>query len=816
MVRARPLTLFFKDIDKEDIPSVGGKGANLGEMAGAGFPVPAGFAVTVSAYDRFLEENDLPLKIKKILDSLDVNNPEELNKASKDIQKIIKNSKIPSDVATEIISAYKKLSGLFKEALVAVRSSATAEDLPKASFAGQQATFLNTKGDTNLLIYVRECWASLFTPRSIFYRVENKIPHEIVKISVIVQKMIQSEASGVIFTIDPVTNEKDRIVIEAVWGLGEMIVQGSVVPDKYVVQKDTFLILSKEISDQPIELTRVGATTKEREVPLAKKDKQKISDEEIVKLARIANQLHTHYFFPQDIEWAKEGKNLYIVQTRPITTTEEREVPLAKKDKQKISDEEIVKLARIAAKLHAHYFFPQDIEWAKEGKNLYIVQTRPITTTDNANAKITKEEEKKLKMEKSPILVGAPASPGIGTGIVKILESAKEINKIHQGDVLVTSMTSPDFVPAMKKASAIVTDKGGQTSHAAIVSRELGIPCVVGCENATAKLREGMVITVDGAKGEVYLGSRTIKEVKIKVPQAIIHAKTATKIYVNLAEVERAGEVAKLNVDGVGLLRAEFMIAGIGIHPKEAIKRKEQGRFIEKLANSLEVFCKAFNPRPVVYRATDFKTNEYRALPGGKFWEPEEPNPMLGFRGAFRYIASPEVFNLELQAIKKVREKYSNLHLMIPYVRSPEELSKVRRIVSAEGLFESASFKFWMMVEIPVNVILIDDFIKVGIDGVSIGSNDLTMLIEGTDRDNSEVAQAFNERSEAVYWALKKVITTCNKYGVTSSICGQAPSEYDDLVEKLIGWGITSVSINPDVVDRVKSVVVQAERKIVG
>jgi len=756
MVRARPLTLFFKDIDKEDIPSVGGKGANLGEMAGAGFPVPAGFAVTVSAYDRFLEENDLPLKIKKILDSLDVNNPEELNKASKDIQKIIKNSKIPSDVATEIISAYKKLSGLFKEALVAVRSSATAEDLPKASFAGQQATFLNTKGDTNLLIYVRECWASLFTPRSIFYRVENKIPHEIVKISVIVQKMIQSEASGVIFTIDPVTNEKDRIVIEAVWGLGEMIVQGSVVPDKYVVQKDTFLILSKEISDQPIELTRVGATTKEREVPLAKKDKQKISDEEIVKLARIANQLH------------------------------------------------------------AHYFFPQDIEWAKEGKNLYIVQTRPITTTDNANAKITKEEEKKLKMEKSPILVGAPASPGIGTGIVKILESAKEINKIHQGDVLVTSMTSPDFVPAMKKASAIVTDKGGQTSHAAIVSRELGIPCVVGCENATAKLREGMVITVDGAKGEVYLGSRTIKEVKIKVPQAIIHAKTATKIYVNLAEVERAGEVAKLNVDGVGLLRAEFMIAGIGIHPKEAIKRKEQGRFIEKLANSLEVFCKAFNPRPVVYRATDFKTNEYRALPGGKFWEPEEPNPMLGFRGAFRYIASPEVFNLELQAIKKVREKYSNLHLMIPYVRSPEELSKVRRIVSAEGLFESASFKFWMMVEIPVNVILIDDFIKVGIDGVSIGSNDLTMLIEGTDRDNSEVAQAFNERSEAVYWALKKVITTCNKYGVTSSICGQAPSEYDDLVEKLIGWGITSVSINPDVVDRVKSVVVQAERKIVG
>ena len=751
-----PLVLFFKDIDKEDIPSVGGKGANLGEMVGAGFPVPAGFAVTVAAYDKFLEENALAPKIKKILTALDVNNPEDLNKAARDIQKLIKTSKVPTDVSKEVIEAYKKLSGFFKEAYVAVRSSATAEDLPTASFAGQQATFLNIKGDNNLLIYVRECWASLFTPRAIFYRVENKIPHELVKISVIVQKMIQSEASGVIFTIDPVTNEKDRIVIESVWGLGEMIVQGSVVPDKYVVQKDTFSILSKEISDQAVELTRIGTKTKESQVPLNKKDKQKISDEEIVKLAKIAD------------------------------------------------------------KLQAHYFFPQDIEWAKEGKNLYIVQTRPITTTGNSNAKITKEEEKKMKMDKSPILVGAPASPGIGTGMVKILASAKEINKIHASDVLVTSMTSPDFVPAMKKASAIVTDKGGQTSHAAIVSRELGIPCVVGCENATTKLREGMVITVDGSAGEVYLGSRTIKEEKIKIPQKIMHQKTATRLYVNLAEVERAKEVSKLNVDGVGLLRAEFMIANIGIHPKEAIKRKEQGRFIEKLANSLEVFCKAFNPRPVVYRATDFKTNEYRALPGGKFWEPEEPNPMLGFRGAFRYVANPEVFNLELQAIKHVREKYQNLHLMIPYVRSPEELSKVRRIVSAEGLFESASFKFWMMVEIPVNVILIEDFIKVGIEGVSIGSNDLTMLLEGTDRDNSEVAQAFNERPEAVYWALKKVITTCNKYGVTSSICGQAPSEYDDLVEKLIGWGITSVSVNSDVVDRVKNVIVQAEKKIVG
>jgi pyruvate,water dikinase len=752
---AQPIVVFFKDIDKNDTPLVGGKGANLGEIYQAGFPVPPGFAITVAGYDLFLKENDLINKIYGILKPLDVNDPAQLNQAADKIQKLILTGKIPEVVARDTIKAYKRLSKFLSPALVAVRSSATAEDLPTASFAGQQATLLDVKGEANLMNAVRECWASLFMARAIYYRVENKIPHEKVKISVIIQKMVQSETSGVMFSINPVNNDKDKIVIECVWGLGEMIVQGSVIPDTYVVQKDTFAILSKEISDQSIQLVKVKGKTKEVVVPKNVRDKQKISNEEIVYLAKISARLQKHYYFPQDTEWAKENGKLYIVQTRPVTT--------------------IAKTAKIE----------------KDGKG--------------------------FKVSMAPILTGSPASPGIGTGPVKILKSPKEIGKIAKGDVLVAPMTSPDYVPAMKKSAAIITDEGGQTSHAAIVSRELGIPCVVGTNDATKKLKDGQIVTVNGEDGQIYVGASIKTEtpnVKLAEKPKFDNTKTITKVYVNLAEPERATEIAKKNVDGVGLLRAEFMIANIGIHPKEAIKRKVQGKFVAKLAGDLTTFCKAFHPRPVTYRATDFKTNEYRSLLGGKYWEPVEPNPMLGFRGAFRYVSNPEVFNLELQAIKEVRQKYDNLHLMIPFVRSPDELARVRRLVATEGLFEKSTFKFLMMVEIPVNVIQIEDFIKVGIDGVSIGSNDLTMLIEGTDRDNADVARAFSERTPAVLWALRRVIRKCSAAGVTSSICGQAPSEYEDLVKKLVRWGITSISVNPDSIDRVRGVISVAEKDI--
>lgn len=759
MKSANKLVAFFKEIDKHDLPIAGGKGANLGEMWQSGFPVPNGFAVTVLSYQKFLDHNDLPTKINEILKETDVNDSESLNSASKKVQNLLMRSEIPPDVAKEVIKAYKKLSGLFKKARVAVRSSATAEDLPNASFAGQQATFLNIIGEANLLEKVKECWASLFTARAIFYREENKIAHDKVKISVIVQEMVQSLVSGVMFSVDPVTEDKERIIIEAVWGLGEMMVQGSVVPDRYIVQKGTFFILSKEVSDQSIQLVRKGIDSEEVEVPVSWRSKQKISDQSVIALAKLADKLQKHYYFPQDMEWAWDGKKLYIVQTRPITT-------LGGKNGRKKSDSPDIGLAQ------------------------------------------------------TPILQGSAASPGMGTGHVKIIKSPKEIGRVHEGDVLVSKMTSPDFVPAMKKASAIVTDEGGQTSHAAIVSRELGIPCVVGTKSATTKLKDGYVVTVDGTKGLVYLGSKlqvTTNDEKAQkaIYEKAAYLKTATKLYVNLAEPERAHDVSKLQVDGVGLLRAEFMIANIGIHPKEAIQKKKQKVFIDKLAKHLETFCKAFEPRPVVYRATDFKTNEYRALPGGEKWEPVEPNPLMGYRGAFRYISNPEVFHLELEAIKKVREKYNNLNLMIPYVRSPEELSKVRKLVASSGLFESTTFKFWMMCELPVNVIKLEDFIKVGIDGISIGSNDLSMLVLGTDRDNAEVASAFDERSPAVLWSLKRVARLCLKHNIKCSICGQAPSSYDDLVEKLVKWGFTSISVNPDAVGRVRGVIHASEKKFV-
>ena len=760
MAANKPLNVFFKEIDKHDLPLVGGKGANLGEMTQAGFPVPNGFAVTVESYDRFLEENQLHKFLKDTLSEVKKDDPDTLEHASRSIAAKIRHADMPDEVRQDIIKSYKKLSGKLKQELVAVRSSATAEDLPGASFAGQQATYLNIKGQNSLIQAVKDCWASLFTARAIFYREENKIKHEVVKISVIVQKMVQSEVSGVMFSIDPVTNDKERIIVEAVWGLGEMIVQGSVVPDTYVVQKDTFAILSKEISDQKVQLIRKGEKTEERDVPKKYQEKQKISDDEVVALAKIADKLQKHYYFPQDIEWAKEGKKLYITQTRPVTTIEK-------------------------------------------------------TTSRSAR-------DKDFKTAETPVLHGAAASPGIGTGHVRVLKSPKEINKVNKGDVLVAKMTSPDYVPAMKKAAAIVTNEGGLTSHAAIVSRELGVPCIVGTKEATTKLKDGFVVTVDGSKGVVYLGSKVVVEDK-KLTEGksasgrkkYKRTRTATRVYVNLGEPDRVKEIAKRHVDGVGLLRAEFMIANIGVHPKEAIKQKKQQKFIDKLATDLSKFTKAFGHRPVVYRTTDFKTNEYRALPGGKNWEPEEPNPLMGFRGAFRYVTHPDVFNLELQAIKKVREKYNNLWVMIPFVRSPEELARVRRLIAAEGLFESSTFKLWMMVELPVNVIQLQDFIDIGIDGVSIGSNDLTMLVLGTDRDNSEVAEAFNERSKAVLWALRRTIRICNKNKITSSICGQAPSSYEDLVQKLVRYGVTSLSVNPDAIERVRQVVAETEADII-
>ncbi|UCH51264.1 MAG: phosphoenolpyruvate synthase, partial [Chloroflexota bacterium] len=483
-------------------------------------------------------------------------------------------------------------------------------------------------------------------------------------------------------------------------------------------------------------------------------------------------------------------------------------VPPSKQDKQKLADKDIVALGELGKMIEEQYQFPQDIEWAKEGTELFILQTRPVTTIK------PKEETRTLpKIEAKAILTGVAASPGIAVGPVKIVE-ASQIDKVKNGDVLVAEMTTPDFVPAMKRATAIVTDRGGRTAHAAIVSRELGIPCVVGTEVATKTLSDGQEITVDGSGGEVYAGK--VAKPTTAAPAVISQERieTKTRVYVNLAEPELAEVVAARHVDGVGLLRAEFMIAQIGGHPRYMLHEGKGEQFMEMLARSITTFTKAFHPRPVVYRTTDFKTNEYRNLRGGEKYEEFEENPMLGYRGCSRYTRETEVFRLEVDAIKKVCQHYDNLYVMIPFVRFVDELAAIKRFFVAEGLYQFPNFKLWMMAEVPSNVFLIDKFLDVGIDGISIGSNDLTQLILGIDRDNPKLAPQFDERNEAVLMALEKLIKASVSKGATSSICGQAPSVYPELTEKLVKWGITSVSVSPDMISETRRIIAAIEAKL--
>lgn len=1186
------LILWFPEVGKENVDIVGGKGANLGELIKAGMPVPFGFIVTSAAYFLFLEKTNLTEKIKNILEGLDTEDSNELQKRAKEIQEEIKNAEMPEEIKNAIIENYKNLAtaktqkdskGRKEKLYVAVRSSATAEDLPDASFAGQQETYLNISGEDEVLKAVKDCWASLFGARAIYYRAEKNFDHFKVGIAVPVQMMVQSEKSGIMFTIDPVTNDKSKIIIEGGFGLGEAIVSGSVTPDRYIVDKESLKLKDKEINSQDFKITRVGE--KDEKVSLSNKEKsvQKLTDKEILKVAELGKKIEEHYKFPQDIEWAIADGDVFMVQSRPVTTLNSD-----------ISD---------------------------EGKN----KEAPMPRQVSSGIGVPTSSVGKV------ILKGAAASLGIASGPVQIIHLADQIDEIKKGDVLVTEMTTPDYVPAMKRASAIVTDKGGRTCfggeikiltnkgfkkikdiitlldeeelytpslnrqnlkiewkkiiagfirkanlirtiisqsgnsrsntldvtldhkmitfkdgklvdrrlneildnekmvvvgggipsfskftdqdkklayflgaistdgsvylskthgevqfiqknsrekqafikemqncllacfgktfkesekstsdsyirdrhisgtavayrcysketatlvkkeqqtlaqkmliageeiifhflagvidgdgsynqkagrinifcskeylleaivvaclrlnivpqivnnrsiknvqivervdeilsytkrvkgiwdrkkigtrflgaknlfesvkgqvnykgrikpyieknllldsekikeyilpliknldfkekiekiinsklrmyrvnklsdlglsnvynitvddnhnyfvfteqmtpvlvnncHAAIVSRELGIPCVVGTETATETLKGVDYVTVDGAKGLVYKGKIEVKEKPKESPAKVVQKAqlvTATRIYVNLGEPELAAKIAKENVDGVGLLRAEFIIMEIiKEHPRKMVKEGRQKEFIDKLAEGLEVFAREFYPRPVVYRATDFKTNEYRNLPGGEEFEPEEENPMIGYRGCFRYTKEPEVFNMELEAVKKVRKDFNNLHLMIPFVRRLDEFGKVKELVEASGLKRSNDFKLWIMVEVPSTIFLIDKFCQAGIDGISIGSNDLTQLILGLDRDSSIVAEEYDERDEAVQIALKQAIETCKKYGVTASICGQAPSVYPEICEKLVEYGVTSISVNPDVIDSTRQLVASVEEKL--
>lgn len=764
--------VWFNEVDHGDLNLVGGKGANLGEMTKAGLPVPPGFIVTADAYFEFVKKSGIAKKIIKSLKGLNPENTKKLNEASKEIKKIILDAPFLASFEKKITASYEKLSE--EEAVyVAVRSSATAEDLPDASFAGQQATFLNIKGDKQVVRAVKECFASLFESRAIYYRAINKFDHMKVGIAVPVQKMIQSRVSGIMFTVDPVTGDRSKLIVEAGYGLGEAIVSGSVTPDRYLVDKEKMQIVDKEINTQEWLIMRDPDTGKDihKAIKQGPAKSQKLTDDLILQVAKLGVAIENHYKAPQDTEWAMEDNQIFMVQARPITT---------------------------------------------------LKKTAEISGASQPSAN-------ESQMVGEIIIKGAAASVGIASGTVKIIHSPKEIDKIQKGDVLVTEMTNPEYVPAMRRAAAIITDTGGRTSHAAIVSRELGIPCVVGTGQATSKLKNGMMVTVNGAVGVVYKGNVTIplSQSAPKAASAVARPLsgslneevpiTGTKVYVNLAEPEKAQEVAVLPVDGVGLMRAEFIIAAMGEHPRAMVENGRSKEYTAGLVDGMTKIVSAFDPRPVIYRATDFKTNEYRDLKGGDKYEPQESNPMIGYRGAFRYINEPDLFKLELEAVKQVREKggFKNLWMMIPFVRTVGEWTQVRDMVNNYGLKQGPDFKLLMMCEVPSNVILLEDFIAEGIDGVSIGSNDLTQLTVGVDRDNSgKLAVVFDERDKAVVKSLEYIIKTCRKYAKMVSICGQAPSVYPEITEMLVKNGITSVSVSQDVAISTRKLIASVERRM--
>lgn len=750
---------WFEEIGKSDVNKAGGKGANLGELVKAGLPVPPGFVVTAQAYQLFTTVSGLSQRITRSIEGLNVDDTFALQAKAREIQEMIVATDVPDNIRNEIIKAYDVLSkrDSVKAQFVAVRSSATMEDSEEASFAGMNATFLNVHGKEDIIQKVKECWASLYGARVIFYRVKKEFLDEPV-IAVVVQKMVNSDKAGVMFTVNPSNNNLSTLVIEGAFGLGEVVVGGLVAPDYYEVDK---------------------VSLKVKDIRLAHKNFKIIRDE--------------------------KGNN--------------KNVNLSVKEggSQVLSDKEIADLTNLGLQIEKHYGSPQDTEWAMEDDKIYMVQSRPITTLHQA-AEAT--SEKPEDMESKELLRGLGAGPGRGSGEVRVLISPNEDNGFESGDVLVAEMTTPDWVPLMQKASAIVTDGGGMTCHAAIVSREMGLPCVVGTRNATKVLKDKMLVTVDGTHGGVYEG-KLKEEKKDDGAEVAGFGKaapvvTATKVYVNLAMPHEAERIAKEDVDGIGLLRAEFMVidACDGVHPRQLMEEGKSNQFIDAMVRKLRIFTRAFYPRPVIYRAIDFRTNEFRNLRGGDKYETVEQNPMIGFRGCFRYVLNPDLFELELKVLQKVREQDKNLHLMIPFVRTLWEFQACKKIIEGSELGKDRDMQLWIMAEVPSVVWRLEDYARAGINGVSIGSNDLTQLILGVDRDSEVCAPLYDERDKAVQEAIKAIITTCQRVGITCSICGQAPSNYPDFAEKLVSWGITSVSVNPDVIAKTRHNIAAAEQRM--
>ena len=749
---------FFKQLSKDDIPIAGGKGANLGELTNAGIPVPPGFVITAGTYQKFITETGIVDEINKMLASLDINNTPELQKVSEDIKNLIVTTDIPDDIQTAIIESYNKLcmDVEIDDVVVAIRSSATAEDLPDASFAGQQDTYLNISGIEDVLTNVRMCWASLFEARAIFYRAENDFDHSKVLIAVVVQQMVNSEKAGVMFTVDPSTGEEEML-IEGAWGLGEGVVSGTVTPDTCRYDKANDEVKSYRINTKKTMFTKNPETgaTEQVEVPDDMKDKRVLTDSDLEQLTQLGRRIQKHYGAPMDTEWGIENDKVYMLQARPITTLD-------------------------------------NIDEAKNSESLDDEDERVILTR------------------------GLGASPGLVSGTVKIIRELDELDKILDGDILVTTMTTPDMVPAMKRANGIVTDEGGVTCHASIISRELGIPCVVGTGDATTTLKENDGVTLDGKKGLVFDGISETKEEPVAVAGAVEAAPiiTVTEVKANVSMPEAAEKAAATGADGVGLLRTEHLMLTSGIHPGKFIADGREDELIDTIADNVQIVADAFYPKPVWYRTLDAPTDEFITLEGGEN-EPREHNPMLGWRGIRRELDQPEILKCEFKAIKKLHEKgYTNIGIMIPLSQSPEELKQAKALCSSIGFEPHKDVDFGMMVEIPAAAIMIDEYIKVGIDFVSLGTNDLTQYTLAVDRNNEFVAKHYSEEHPAVMKLIERTIRKCAEAGVTCSICGQAGS-VPHIVEKLVEFGITSVSSNTDAIADVRKTVARAEQKII-
>jgi len=754
-MKEMPNILWLEEIKKEDIPSVGGKGASLGEMTAIGLPVPKAFVVTAQAFRKFLVETGIEETLFRRLERLDVDDNGALESVSRDAQDLVLSVEIPDHIREEITDAYARMGA--NGTVVAVRSSATAEDLPEASFAGQQETFLNILGDEDLVDAVQRCWASLYGARAVYYRAKQGFDDRSVNIAVVVQELIRSEKSGVMFTSHPVTGEP-LTIIEGSWGLGEAVVSGSVSPDNYVFDLRTERVVDRLIAEKEIMIVPEGEhgtkivnlSEKQRTAPV-------LSDAEVARLATLGRIAESHYGVPQDIEWAIVGGDVFILQSRPITTIRRPEIP------------------------------------------------RP-------GAGSGERPEKPLGVV---LLEGQGASPGVASGRVVIVRDVKDTSAVKEGDILVTKMTNPDMVPAMRRVSAIVTDEGGMTCHAAIVSRELGTPAVVGTKKATKVLQDGQVITVDGEKGTIYEGAVAAPApapAAATVAAAPAPVITGTLVKVNVSLPEAAKRAAATGADGVGLLRIEHLILGLNKTPGWYVEHGREEEFISELYGGIKTVLDAFSGKPVWVRTLDAPTDEFRNMEGGEE-EPIEHNPMLGWRGIRRDLRSPDQFRLQVEAFKRLwAAGYSNLGVMFPMVNHPGEFIRARAMMKDWGVdVENATLG--VMIEIPSSAILVEDFIRAGIRFASFGTNDLVQYTLAIDRNNEHVADMYEPEHPAVLRLIDYAIKACREHDIECSICGQAGSD-PAMVAWLVGHGITSVSANIDAVPRIREAVARKERQI--